>query len=109
MTPSLTLRLFHGRKTPDANTDGWGFDATPITGIAFFLVTYLGTLRLGFVDEAAFEQAQELTGWETWDDLVLQMRCHGDLVATATGFYGDFEITFDPYPPISITQPKGSS
>ncbi|MCA9185022.1 MAG: hypothetical protein R3E01_36215 [Pirellulaceae bacterium] len=92
----LQLLLFHGRRAPDAKMDGWGFDARPIRGIAFIHATYLAILTVGFVSEGAFELARKQTGWEPWDDLILEIRRHDDLIVTCDGYFGDLELTADP-------------
>lgn len=89
---SLILQLIHGRRHPDADTNGWGFDAKPIAGIAYFHSTYLETLTVGFYSEEAFENAQQYTGWKSWDDLILEMPYVSGLIRCGNSYYGDFEI-----------------
>ncbi len=93
--PSGRLLLIHGRHDPDETLDDWGFNGPTLEGVEYLVVTYNSHYRLGFVDEASFLRAKELTGWEEWDDKQLLMQFHDDMVHTKDGYFGDWEVQFN--------------
>jgi hypothetical protein len=52
----MYLHLFHGRKTPDEELDGWGTDGPEIGPLTFVHTTYADSLRIGFKDREANEK-----------------------------------------------------
>lgn len=76
----MRLSLIHGRSHRCERLEGWGFDGPTLDGVAWVTMTYLSTLRVGFVDAAAAGAAQHLTGWETTDELILEARIEEDLI-----------------------------
>jgi hypothetical protein len=60
MSDQLSLKLFHGRNSPDDVLDDWGFDGPCLGPFEFLAFTY-GSLRLGTLDPDFF--------LETVDDL----------------------------------------
>lgn len=86
------LLLSHGRLNPDESLNDWGFQGPMLEGVSFLVVTYNIHYRIGFVDTEARSRAQELTGWEEWDDNQLLMQFHDDMVKTKQGFFGDWEV-----------------
>lgn len=91
-SPQLVLQLIHGRSTPDAEMHGWGFDASPINGVAFLKVAYLAIFTVGFQGEEACETARLQTGWPAFDELILEIKFDDDLIQTNEGYFGDFEL-----------------
>lgn len=89
---TMTMQLIHGRIQPDAVMDGWGFDAHPITGLAFVHGTYFSTFTVGFISIRHFENARLYTGWQPWDDLILEIPRVDGLIRCGSSYYGDFEI-----------------
>ena len=71
----LTIKLYHGRKSPDEQLDDWGSDG-PLLAIGGFQVTYLSTYRVKLADE-------------DWHFL----KFVGDLLYYDGILYGDFTIS----------------
>ena len=46
----LSIKLYHGRKSPDENLNDWGTDG-PLLRIGGFHVTYLSTFRVMLEDK----------------------------------------------------------
>lgn len=95
--PSLSLRLFHGRRHPGDVLEDWGSDGPVLEGITSMHVTYLDTYVLSFVDYAALERARALTGWEIWCEESLEIRVVSDLLVTIVNdiatYYGDWSLS----------------
>jgi hypothetical protein len=73
---SIFLRLYHGRKHPDQEMDGWGFNGPVFGPLSAVVMTYLTTVRL--------------YGPSASDELWLDTR--GDMVVWRGDYYGDFEL-----------------
>lgn len=105
---TITLQLIHGRHEPNAAPCNWVFDAKPITGISFLHSAYLSTLTVGFTSRQALEAAMSYTGWKIWDELILEVSLHGDLIRCGGDYYGDFEIYLEPLTIVASLSPDSS-
>lgn len=92
--PLSRLRLIHGRRDPNQEMDDWGFDGPDIDHVEWLHVTYNATFNLGFATEEAARAAQELTGWESWDENCLAIPFIEGLVHVPKlgAYFGDWEI-----------------
>lgn len=72
----LYLRLYHGRKDPDQDMDGWGFNGSVFGPLSAVVMTYLSTIRIH--------------GTRSCDELWLDTT--RDMVQWRGNYYGDFEI-----------------
>lgn len=88
----MRLFLYHGRDHPANHPEDWGFDGPELFGVEHVTITYFNTFRVGFKNAVAFKAAQKLTGWPTWDDLMLEMKTPEDLVEANGKFYGDWTL-----------------
>ncbi len=73
--------LLHGRTDPDEAMQGWSFHGPTLFGVDFVHSVY-STLTVGFKSAAETEAARRLTGWSVFDDNVLEVRQHDELVMT---------------------------
>ena len=78
---SVYLYLIHGRKDPEQQMNGWGFNGPTLGPFVAIHVTYMSSLRCIRDDYSEFE-----------------LRFHQDMLAHDGAFYGDFEITSSPPP-----------
>ncbi len=92
----MELYLSHGRKTPDENLDDWGPNGPRLQGVKGCHQTYNTPVNIHFVSRAAKDEAQRLTGWETWDEKALTIRWHEDMVHCRCDgvdmYYGDWGL-----------------
>lgn len=88
----MKLILIHGRKTPDEELTDWGFVGPVLKDIKYVHGTYLTHIMVGFNSVQAARKAQKITGWESFDQTVLEVQLHDDLIKTRDGFFGDFEL-----------------
>lgn len=72
----LTLRLFHGRRSPDEQPSDWGRDGPTLGPLRSVNATYCEELRL-----------------ETTDGVIVELRVVRGLVYYGGVLYGDFEIS----------------
>jgi hypothetical protein len=87
----MQLHLFHGRTTPDESLQDWGFDGPTINEITSLTGTY-GELYVHFENEQHLYKAQKQTGWDIFGDFALALRFQEDLLQTADGYFGDWEL-----------------
>jgi hypothetical protein len=75
MSDQLSLKLFHGRNSPDEVLSDWGFDGPCLGPFEFLAFTY-GSLRLGTLDPEFYLQ--------TVDDLFFyDGQFYGDAIVSA--------------------------
>ncbi|RUR05465.1 hypothetical protein [Legionella sp. km772] len=86
----MKLRLYHGRNTPEQEMNDWGFEGTTLLGVDGIIWTY-GVPRVFFINDAYFNIAKEVTGWDEVAD-GLEMRVYEDLIKTKDGYFGDWEL-----------------
>ena len=78
----VALELFHGRKCPDENLDGWGFQG-PVLLVDYVHVTYGGNLKLGlpapggdgelpFVDDLVYYDGGYYGDWSVFPEALLK-------------------------------------
>lgn len=95
----MKMLLIHGRHKPDEDLEDWGFNGPTLTGVKYVHWTY-GNMTVGFTSREHAEEAQKNTGWEPFDDLVLEVREHQDMLKAKDtkgkdAYYGDYEIQED--------------
>ena len=88
----MKLYFFHGRDTINDQPSDWGYTGPTLYGVAWMSTTYMTTIRFGFETHDAYNLAKSITGWDSWDDLVLEMRHHDDLVEVGGKLYGDWDL-----------------
>lgn len=86
----MRMRLWHGRVNPDQPMEEMGFDGPVLEGIESVHVVYAHTMTVKFLDTATFDVAQDATGWEVWDEHILIVRRHDDMIEADGKFYGDY-------------------
>lgn len=72
----LYLRLYHGRKNPDQEMDGWGFEGPVFGPLSTVVMTYLSTIRIHGLapsEEVWLETTRDMIRWQG-------------------SYFGDFEI-----------------
>jgi hypothetical protein len=72
----LTLRLFHGRRSPDEHLSAWGRDGPVLGPLKSVSSTYCSELRV-----------------ETTDEDMVYLHVLAGLVYYGGVFYGDFEVS----------------
>ena len=95
---TMKLQLLHGRTDPTTEMNRTGFQGPCIEELDAMCVVYNNIHRLIFADRVAAHIAKEQTGWESWDDLTLEMRIDQDMVRIdtpdgGTQWFGDWHIT----------------
>jgi hypothetical protein len=75
MKNDIVLRLYHGRKDPKEELEGWGVDGPSIGPLSCVVSTYTSQIRLFTADNN-----------EVWLDYI------EDMVLCAGYYYGDYEI-----------------
>lgn len=93
----MQLHMYHGRLSVDQDMDDWGTEGPYLKGVEYIVVTYMSTFRVGFIDQASFDQAKIETGWPTWDELQLEAQFDKDLlvITRLSGekvHYGDWSL-----------------
>lgn len=83
---STYLELFHGRKDPNQDMDGWGFNGPIIGPIEWFHVTYFSTIQIRFKDL----KTAKANGFDSAEDIFLET--DGDMLVLDDNYYGDFSI-----------------
>jgi len=84
---AMYLDLYHGRKDPDEDMDGWGFDGPIIGPLEHMHMTYMDTFRIFFKDIPLAHK----NGWEGVDD---NWVIHNEgLVLFQGNYYGDWSIS----------------
>jgi len=78
----MDMMLLHGRDRPDEQLNDWGFDGPTLHGVQSFQQRYRITTTVKFVSRTFADLARNLTGWPIWDDDILEVPWHGDLIAT---------------------------
>lgn len=53
-------------------------------------VTYFSLTRVMFTSTEAMNAAKEITGWDEWDEVTLELRRHDDLVKVGGSYYADW-------------------
>jgi hypothetical protein len=84
---ALYLDLYHGRKDPNEDMDGWGFDGPLIGPLEHVHITYMDTFRIFF---KAFKVARAC-GFEDIEDIWMENK--GDLIKFQGNYYGDWSIS----------------
>lgn len=104
----MELELIHGREDPDQDIDDWGFEGPVLSQVHSFRQEYKITTTVRFMTSEAAEQAQRITGWSKWDETVLEVLYHDDMIVTnepgqPPRYYGDLGVTQqNPTPEISV-------
>lgn len=96
----MKMILLHGRHDPDQQLDDWGFTGPVLRHVQYIHSVY-GNLTIGFSSRSAAKAANRLTGWPFFDDAVLEIRQHDDLImltAPEASYYGDWELVEDSDP-----------
>ena len=96
----MKMILLHGRHDPDQRLDDWGFTGPVLRHVQYIHSVY-GNLTIGFSSRSAAKAAHRLTGWPFFDDAVLEIRQHDDLImltAPEASYYGDWELVEDSDP-----------
>ncbi len=92
----MKIKLLHGRKAHDYQMKEWGFDGPTLEGVEFVHHAYgLQKVTVGFRSLPEAVVAFSLTGWEFFDETVLEMDFLSDMVVCGGNFYGDYEIQDD--------------
>lgn len=65
----------------------WGFGSTTVKNIIAVHVTYCNEPNIYFRGRQSTYEAQKRIGWKSWDDNVLTMTLHDDLVKTYEGYF----------------------
>lgn len=94
----MKLVLLHGRDYPDQDMDNWGYNGPHLEGVKYVHSVY-GNLTIGFKSLKEAQTAHELTGWPYFDEAVLEITFHEDLVLcrskNGNQYYGDWELQED--------------
>jgi hypothetical protein len=90
------MLLLHGRHDPEEEMQDWGFNGPIIPGIIAVHYTY-GGANIFFESVSAANHAQELTGWDKFDDHALKMNQLDDVVfidhpELGRCYFGDWEF-----------------
>lgn len=93
----MELELTHGREDPNQDMEDWGFDGPVLAQVHSIQQEYKSTTTVRFVTTEAADQAQRITGWPTWDEAVLEMLYHEDMIVTnepgqPPRYYGDLRL-----------------
>lgn len=96
----MELRLYHGRKDPEQDMEENGFWYPVIPGVVRISVTYLNLLRVEFETAQIAQQVCKATKWEVWDEKVLGITMHYDMLKAVNGagevcYFGDWDIAPD--------------
>ncbi|RZN30502.1 hypothetical protein [Bradyrhizobium sp. Leo121] len=96
MTTNFDLYLHHGRKSVDEDMNDWGSRGPVLKEVIGIHQTYGSPINVYFANRAAMLAAQQLTGWDIWDDRSLTMRWKDDLVEVISNgeavFFGDWGL-----------------
>lgn len=76
----MTLQLLHGRLDPSIDMNETGFRGPRVKHLDALCVAYNSIHRLVFTDRSECAEAKKQTGWDSWDDLTLELRFDGDMV-----------------------------
>ncbi len=98
----MKLILMHGRTDPDREMQDWGFHGPTLTDVTYVHSVY-GNLTVGFKSKSVTENAGKRTGWPDFDEHVLEIRRHEDLIMTVGDdarldqplYFGDWELVED--------------
>jgi hypothetical protein len=85
--PGLYLGLFHGRKDPVDQMDGWGFNGPLIGPLSFVHTTYTNIIKLGFHNPA---DADKFLPGQSMHTLAI----NGDMVHYQDCYYGDWTVFY---------------
>jgi hypothetical protein len=103
----MELELTHGREDPDQKMDDWGFDGPVLANVHSIRQEYKLATTVRFATTEAAAHAQRITGWPAWDEAVLEVVYHEDMIVTnepgqPPRYYGDLCLSNkDPYAEIS--------
>lgn len=78
----MQFRLWHGRKSPDEDLEDWGFDGPILNDVESFESIYNATNTIRFLTEEACRNAQQVTGWPSYGDLILEIPGTTELIET---------------------------
>ena len=84
---AIYLDLYHGRKTPEEDMGGWGFNGPVIGPLLYIHVAYMDTFRLGF----KYVKDAKRCGFEGLEDVWLDTK--GGLINFQGNYYGDWSVT----------------
>ena len=96
----MKMLLLHGRTDPDQQMNDWGFTGPVLHHVKYAYSVY-GNLTIGFRSKAEAQKAHKRTGWPYFDNAVLEIRQHDDLIMTTipdNRYYGDWELVEDSDP-----------
>jgi hypothetical protein len=68
-----------------------------LDGVARVLVTYSDLVRVEFESIGAAEEAADKTGWEFWEEDMLDMRFEGSMVKVGDKYFADWSVEEDTY------------
>lgn len=96
----MDLILLHGRETSDQEMDDLGFVGPTLHGVHSLQQRYRATTTVKFLNGACADTARLLTGWQVWDENVLEVAWRNELVeicdeAGRMRFYGDLYLCSD--------------
>jgi hypothetical protein len=86
--PGLYLALFHGRHTPTAKMNGWGFNGPKIGPLRWFHTTYASDIRIEFEDikDAAVHFKKE--------EFQFEMVVNDDMLVYDNMYFGDWTVSY---------------
>jgi len=96
------LHIMHGRLNPQEDMKDYGFKGPVLEGVTSLQSKYFSTITIRFESTEAMKKAQELTGWDVWDETrdILEVATYDDMLMITTPegvqqYFGDWQLGND--------------